>query len=171
MAFWQAEVPANMIPSCPLLPTLAPVLTEMSLARTDIERTMSKTSEREAETGRGGPVKWVENSVEQTESPKGKKTFSPQRVKVLLHSIETVPNLLSFSPLLSTSHSILKYLQTLNYHFIRCSVYIFLVYYQTLPTDIGRWFMTRTVHPVDPRALKMTPKLAIKGSIVTILPG
>ena len=50
-------VPANIIPSCPLLPTLAPVLTEISLGRTDIERTMSKTSEREAETGRGGPVK------------------------------------------------------------------------------------------------------------------
>ena len=25
--------------------------------------------------------------------------------------------------------------------------------------------------PEDPRALKMTPKLAIKGSIVTVLPG
>ena len=39
------------------------------------------------------------------------------------------------------------------------------------PTDIGRWFITRTMDPEDPRALKMTPKLAIKGSIVTVLPG
>ena len=38
------------------------------------------------------------------------------------------------------------------------------------PTDIGRWFITRTMDPEDPRALKMTPKLAIKGSMVTVLP-
>ena len=53
------KLPACNTLSSPLLPTLAPVLTEASIVRADNDIMISKTSVREGELTLGSPVEFV----------------------------------------------------------------------------------------------------------------